>query len=56
LGHVGGNAKASHLAQLLVACGVPLVLALNEEQQRCLLQWTPGTQQVRHSACWLVLS
>jgi hypothetical protein len=46
LGHVGGNAKTSYLAQLLVACGVPLVLALSEEQQRCLLQWTPGTQQV----------
>jgi hypothetical protein len=47
LGHVGGKANASYLAQLLVACGVPLVLALSEDQQRCLLQWTPGTQQVR---------
>jgi hypothetical protein len=51
-GCVGGRLRASCLAQLLVACGVPLVMSLSEEQQRCLLQWTPGTQQVsKHELC-----
>lgn len=52
LGYVGGRLRPSNLAQLLVGCGVPLVMALSQEQQRWLLQCTPGTQQVRrHDMC-----
>jgi hypothetical protein len=47
LGYVGSRCSASYLAQLLVACGVSLVLGMSEEQQQCLLQWTPGAQKVR---------
>lgn len=39
LGYVPPQLRASALALLLVQCGVPLVMGLSDEQQRCMLQW-----------------
>jgi hypothetical protein len=46
LGHVPPPLQASVLAGLLVQCGVPLVVGLSEEQQRCMLQWGSGVSRV----------
>lgn len=43
--------QASELAGLLVQCGVPLVMGLSEEQQRCMLQWAPNTAKVGTTVC-----
>jgi hypothetical protein len=47
LGFVPPPLQASGLASLLVQLGLPLVVGLGEEQQRCVMQWTAGVVQVR---------
>lgn len=44
LGFVPPPLKASVLAGLLLQCGVPLVMGLSQEQQRCMLQWSSMAQ------------
>jgi hypothetical protein len=44
LGFVPPPLQASVLAGLLVQCGVPLVMGLSQEQQRCMLQWSEMAQ------------
>jgi hypothetical protein len=46
LGFVPQPLRASELASLLVQLGLPLVVGLGEEQQRCMMQWTSGVMQV----------
>lgn len=46
LGFVPPPLRASELASLLVQLGLPLVVGLGEEQQRCMMQWTSGVMQV----------
>jgi hypothetical protein len=49
LGYVPPPLQASVLALLLVQCGVPLVMGLSEEQQRCMLQW--GSEVTKVCCC-----
>lgn len=55
LGFVPAPLRASLLASLLVQCGVPLVMGLSHEQQRCMLQWSPKVYQVRGLSFWGLL-
>lgn len=50
LGYVPPPLYPSQLASLLVECGVPLVMGLSEEQQRCMLKWGSKVAQVRWRA------
>jgi len=54
LGYVPPPLYPSPLASLLVECGVPLVMGLSEEQQRCLLKWGSKIAQVRWRASLLL--
>lgn len=48
LGFLPPPLQASMLAGLLLQCGVPLVMGLSQEQQRCMLQWSSMAQVRAH--------
>lgn len=56
LGFVPPPQRPSFLALLMVQCGLPLVVGVSDEQQRCLLQWTPDISRLSPAAARKLLA
>jgi sacsin len=56
VGFVPDAQQPSFLAQLLVQCGLPLVMGLTQAQQACMLQWSAASARLDPAAARALLA